>query len=246
MKKVLLTVCFVVLCSVVFAQTKIDPSFQIKHSVLAPGEAIVGASSTQTLTNKTINADYNIISNLLVSMFKTVLANANKIFAFDENGAPTAASSIHESVSISGSSINRDYVSDTYIDSKIARDTEVTAAINEHNTASISHGLPQLSANDALKVLRVKSSADGYETASISTATRRRAEVVLSTATSTVVFGDDIEGNPVNIGNFAKCLVFVNGVLSKYSDFVKVSSNEIESTFGDMPEGTRIILDQVE
>lgn len=50
--------------------------------------AMVRLNQTQTLTNKTIDANNNTISNLLYTAIKTVIGNANKFIGYDNSGAP--------------------------------------------------------------------------------------------------------------------------------------------------------------
>jgi len=56
--------------------------------------SVVGTSDSQALTNKTISADSNSISNLVVSNFKTVIANSYKFFTWDGFGVPLSTKSV--------------------------------------------------------------------------------------------------------------------------------------------------------
>lgn len=61
---------------------------------LPPGDAdqvLVSATSTQTLTNKTIDGDDNTVQDLPDTAIKTNVANANKFFTRDGSGVPTSA-----------------------------------------------------------------------------------------------------------------------------------------------------------
>jgi hypothetical protein len=61
---------------------------------LPPGDTahtLVSATSTQTLTNKTIDGDDNTVQDLPITVLKTVLADANKPLVRDGSGVPTSA-----------------------------------------------------------------------------------------------------------------------------------------------------------
>lgn len=52
---------------------------------------LVSATSTQTLTNKTIDGDDNTVQDLPITAIKTVLGDANKVILRDASGVPTSA-----------------------------------------------------------------------------------------------------------------------------------------------------------
>lgn len=62
---------------------------------------MVGAATTQTLTNKTIDGDDNTIQDLTISALKTVLGDANEVLLRDGSGAVTSAAIIDANIDAS-------------------------------------------------------------------------------------------------------------------------------------------------
>ena len=143
---------------------------------------------------------------------------------------------------ISGTVIDSGTVAEARIDAAICRDSELSA----HSASQTSvHGLPASITNS--KYLHTSSGGVMEWSDAPTSATFKRAEKSLDTgATSTVTFGNDVEGNAVAIGTFGKCTVLLNGVAQKYSNFTKTSATVIESTQGDMASGTLVTLMQVD
>jgi len=68
---------------------------------LPPGDAahvLVSASSTQTLTNKTIDGDDNTLQDIAIASLKTVLADADKVILRDGSGAVVSAKIVDANV----------------------------------------------------------------------------------------------------------------------------------------------------
>jgi hypothetical protein len=67
---------------------------------LPPGDtdhSLVSASSTQVLTNKTLDGDDNTVQDLALTSLKTVLGDAGKILARDVSGIVTSANTVPNS-----------------------------------------------------------------------------------------------------------------------------------------------------
>jgi len=68
---------------------------------LPPGDSahvLTSATSTQTLTNKTIDGDDNTVQDLPVTAIKTVLGDADKVLLRDASGVPTSAKIVNANV----------------------------------------------------------------------------------------------------------------------------------------------------
>jgi hypothetical protein len=72
-----------------------------------------------------------------------------------------------------------------------------------------------------------------------------RAEATIGgTATTTITFTTDIDGNAVAIASLSKTILVINGVMQSYSNFTKTNDTQLESTVGTIEAASKIILMQ--
>lgn len=65
---------------------------------IGAGNNVVGTGTNQVLTAKTIDGDNNTVQDLLITVLKTVLANASNFLSFNALGAPIATKAVPSGV----------------------------------------------------------------------------------------------------------------------------------------------------
>jgi hypothetical protein len=96
---------------------------------------LVGKTSAQTLTNKTIDGDSNTLQDIAISSIKTVLADADKVLLRDATGAVTSAKVDNDNVDAAAAiAYSKLALSNSIVDGDIS----TTTAIQDSKLATIS------------------------------------------------------------------------------------------------------------
>jgi len=121
---------------------------------------LVGKTSAQTLTNKTIDGDSNTLQDIAASSLKTVLADADKALVRDATGAVTsakianvnvdaAAAIAYSKLSLANSIVNADIASAAgIVDTKLATISTAGKVANSATTATDANTVGAIIARD--------------------------------------------------------------------------------------------------
>lgn len=232
---------------------KIDPtSFQIKNSPLVTGEALVGASGTQTLTNKTLGTDCVYTGNVIVDAYlDSALARDTEVTTAVSNhaglsvgihgvgaGVAVVGASTSQTLtnkSISGEQINSGTVAEGRIDATICRDSELATHAGVGDEV---HEIPTRTGNSGKALGTTNGLTWSFIPVGGGLTASKRANVTLTVESAVATFSAGII--PGDIGS---ALIYTNGIYQ--FNFSKTSPTQITAD-EVMPVGTVVSLINLE